>query len=191
MINDSSTLHIVGICGSLRKASYNSKLLAAASEMLPSHVKYTTADISKLPIYNQDLEKEFPVSVEELVTLAKSADGFIFVTPEFNFTISAALKNSLEWLSRSTYGAPLARKPVAITGATLGAYGTSKAQVHLRDILHGLDMRPVSRPEVLVPFVAQKFSENGKITDEVTRDFLKQLIDNLVQWTMQLESLNG
>ncbi|MCI0183000.1 MAG: NAD(P)H-dependent oxidoreductase [Acidibacillus sp.] len=185
-MSESKQLHIVGISGSLRKNSYNTKLLTAASELLPSNVKYTTADISNLPLYNQDLENELPASIEALVTLAKSADAFIFVTPEYNFTISAALKNSLEWLSRSTFGSPLARKPVAITGATLGAYGTSKAQVHLRDIIHALDMRPVSRPEVLISFAAQKFSEDGKLTDDVARDFLKQLMDNLIQWTNQL-----
>ncbi|PWI58703.1 NADPH-dependent FMN reductase [Sulfoacidibacillus thermotolerans] len=188
-MSDQHQLHIVGISGSLRKESYNTKLLQSASELLPPFVTYTAADISQLPLYNQDLENEVPSAVLQLVDLAKSADAFIFTTPEFNFTISAALKNAFEWLSRSMFGSPLARKPAAIAGATLGAYGTAKAQVHLRDILHGLDMRPVSRPEVLVSFAAQKFSPEGKITDEVTRDFLKQLMDNLVQWTIQLKNL--
>jgi chromate reductase len=174
------TLHIVGFCGSIRKDSINKALLIQAGKLLPEHCQFTLADISQLPHYNQDLENDLPSSVRELARLAQSADGFLISSPEYNYSVPGVLKNALDWLSRQFVGTPLATKPVAIMGATPGQFGTARAQVHLRDILFGLNMAPISRPEVLVPQAHTKFDDNGALTDETSLQFLKQLVDNLV-----------
>jgi chromate reductase len=172
-------LHIVGFCGSIRKDSLNKALLIQASKLLPAHCQFTFADISQLPLYNQDLENDLPASVIELARLAQSADGFLISCPEYNHSVPGVLKNALDWLSRQFVGTPLASKPVAIMGAAPGMFGTVRAQVHLRDILFGLNMSPVSRPEVMIPQATSKFDENGLLTDETSLQFLQQLVDNL------------
>jgi chromate reductase len=173
--------HIVGFCGSIRKDSINKALLLQASKLLPSYYRFTLADISQLPHYNQDLENDLPASVRELAQLAQSADAFLISTPEYNYSVPGVLKNALDWLSRQFVGTPLASKPVAIMGATPGMFGTARAQVHLRDILFGLNMSPVNRPEVLVTQGDKKLDvHNGVLTDEASLAFLKQLVDNLV-----------
>lgn len=172
--------HVVGICGSLRKESLNRMLLLNASKLLPNEYRFTLADISQIPLFNQDLETQLPQSVIDLARLAESADAFLISTPEYNYSVPGVLKNVLDWLSRQSSGAPLALKPVAIMGATPGLFGTARAQTHLRDILFGVNMVPVNRPEVLVPQAHTKFDANGKLTDDTTRNFLQQLIDALV-----------
>ncbi|SEN50474.1 NADPH-dependent FMN reductase [Lihuaxuella thermophila] len=173
-------VHIVGICGSLRKDSWNRKLLFNASQLLPNDYRFTLADISSIPPFNEDLESQLPQPVTDLARLAESADAFLISTPEYNYSVPGVLKNVLDWLSRPSAGAPLALKPVAIMGATPGLFGTARAQTHLRDILFGVNMVPVNRPEVLVPQVHTKFDEHGMLTDATTRNFLQQLMDALV-----------
>jgi len=176
-----TALHIVGLCGSLRQHSINKSLLIQAGKLLPDHCQFTLADLSRIPLYNQDLEHDLPASVRELARLAQSADGFLISSPEYNYSVSGVLKNALDWLSRSFVGTPLAAKPAAIMGATPGQFGTARGQVHLRDILFGLNMAPVSRPEVLVSHADAKFDEQGALTDETTLQYMKQLVDNLVE----------
>jgi chromate reductase len=176
-------LRIVGVCGSLRKDSYNLKLLKAAGDLLPGDAHFSIADISALPLYNTDLEAALPHSVTTILTELQAADGVIITCPEYNFSFTAALKNMLEWVSRGRLGTPLAGKPVAVMGATMGAFGTQRGQMHLRDVLFAIDARPVPRPEVTVPFVQNKFSPEGKLTDAPTEDFIRQLLDNLLHDT--------
>jgi chromate reductase len=176
-----SQLHIVGFCGSIRKDSINKALLLQASKLLPESCRFTYADISQVPHYNQDLEHDLPASVRELAQLAQSADGFLISTPEYNYSVPGVLKNALDWLSRQFVGTPLANKPVAIMGATPGMFGTARGQIHLRDILFGLNMNPVNRPEVLIAEGDKKLDvSSGVLTDETGLQFLKQLVDNLV-----------
>ncbi|RNB77496.1 NADPH-dependent FMN reductase [Brevibacillus panacihumi] len=173
--------HIVGISGSLRKGSLNTKLLLNAKEYLPEHYRFTLADISELPHYNQDLEEDMPEAVLKLVELCKSADGFLFSSPEYNWSIPGVLKNALDWLSRQAVGTPLALKPAAIMGGTPGGFGTSRGQLHLREQLFALNLDTVNRPEVLVPQLHLKFDEEGQFTDEMGRKLLEQLMANFVQ----------
>lgn len=170
---------LLGMCGSLRRESYNMKLLRAIEELLPENVTLTIADLSALPHYNGDLENNLPESVLTLIEQAKSADAFVITTPEFNYSIPGMLKNGLDWLSRQFADWPLKGKPVAATGATPGTLGTVRAQGHLRDILFAFDMQ-IARPEVYVGQVQHKFDENGKLIDEPTREFLQKLVDNLI-----------
>ncbi|MGZ9586008.1 NADPH-dependent FMN reductase [Paenibacillus marinisediminis] len=182
-----TTKHIVGISGSLRNNSLNTALLLNAKEMLPSEYTFTLADISALPLYNQELEGDLPQSVKDLAELCHSADGFLISTPEYNGSISGSLKNALDWMSRQFVGTPLALKPVAVMGATPGFYGTSRAQTHLRDILLYLNMDAVTRPELLIGQAHQKFDESMNFTDDMGKQFMQQLMDKFVT---KVESAN-
>lgn len=176
-----TTYHIVGFVGSLRKQSINKALLLNAKGFLPANYQFTLADISEIPSYNQDLETDMPQSVLKLAELCKSADGFLISTPEYNYSIPGFLKNAFDWLSRQNVGTPLATKPVAIMGATPSLFGTSRAQINLRELLFALNMDPVTRPEVLVPQAYPKFDEVGTFTDEAGRQFLQMLVEALVK----------
>lgn len=174
-------MKIVGICGSLRKNSINYALLSEAMYFLPDGFELVIADISKLPLYNSDLEENLPQAVEELAEVVRNADGFLISCPEYNSSITGPLKNALDWLSRSAVGTPLANKPVAIMGATPGVLSTIRAQMHLREILFALNMDLVRRPELLIGQAAGKFNESNKLTDEKALSILEELVANLVE----------
>lgn len=174
-------MKIVGICGSLREQSINRALLYEASKRLPKEYKMEIADISQLPLFNSDLEENLPKAVEELAQLAKRADGFIISCPEYNSSITGALKNSLDWLSRAKVGTPLVNKPVAIMGATPGVLSTIRAQMHLREILFALNMDLVRRPELLIGQASQKFNELNQLMDEKALSIMEELILNLIK----------
>ena len=174
------TYHIVGLTGSLRRASSNKTLLENAAGFLPSHFRYTYADLGDIPLYNQDLETDgIPEPVLRLAELCRSADGILISTPEFNGQITGVLKNALDWLSRKPVDTPLALKPVAIMGATPGLGGTARAQTNLRQLLFALNMDAVNRPEMQLRQAPSKFDAVGRLTDESSRDILRQLVDNL------------
>ncbi|GLX67890.1 NADPH-dependent FMN reductase [Paenibacillus glycanilyticus] len=172
--------HIVGLTGSLRKASLNKSLLKNAALFLPESYTYTYADLSDLPLYNQDLEENLPEEVKQFAELCKSADGFLISTPEYNGMITGVLKNALDWVSRKNIGAPLATKPVAVMGATPGPGGTVRAQMNLRQLIFALDMDPVNRPELKLSHATMKFDDDGRITDFATLQVLEQLMGKFV-----------
>lgn len=172
--------HLLGMCGSLRKESYNMKLLKTIEQMLPEHVSMTIANLGSLPHYNNDFENDPPESVLRLIEQAQAADGLVITTPEYNYSIPGMLKNGLDLLSRQFSAWPLRGKPVAATGAATGMLGTVRAQMHLREILFALDMK-VIRPEVYVGQAQHKFDEAGNLIDEPTHEFVQKLVNNLVQ----------
>lgn len=175
------TFHIVGLTGSLRKASMNKTLLKNAALFLPENFTYTYADLGDLPLYNQDLEEDLPESVKQFAELCSSADGILISTPEYNGLITGVLKNALDWVSRKNIGAPLATKPVAIMGATTGPGGTARAQTNLRQLLFALDMDSVNRPELKLSQAHMKFNDEGRLSDFGTLQVLQQLVDKFVQ----------
>jgi len=176
-----SQLKVVGICGSIRKESYNKALLRAAAEHLPADVEYIEADLTLLPFYNQDLESTLPQSVTEFAEALRQADGLIIAAPEYNYSFSGVLKNALEWVSRPATGQPIAGKPVAIVGASAGMFGPARGHMHLRQVLFACNTNPVNRPEVNVNNAKSKFNDRGELTDAAAHDFLDQLIGNLVE----------
>lgn len=163
-------MKILGISGSLRKASWNTAALRAAAELLPEH-QLSIAEIGDLPLMNQDLEQggTFPAPVERLRGEVAEADALLFATPEYNASIPAPLKNAIDWISRggNTWGG----KPAAIIGVSPGALGTSRAQYPLRQTLGVLNMHLLGQPEVFIGGAAQKF-QDGKLVDAGTREFL-------------------
>lgn len=179
------SLRIVGVSGSLRRASYNTALLRAAAELMPPGMILEIADIASLPLYNQDMEEPFPQPVVEFRSCLEQADAVLIATPEYNASISGALKNALDWASRPPKP-PLYGKPVAIMGASTGNFGTLRAQLHLRQILTHLGALPLGKPEVLIARADQAFDSDGRLVDETARAFLRDLLIALANWTRKL-----
>jgi chromate reductase len=181
------TIKIVGICGSLRQASYNKAALRVAGEVLPPDMTLETAEIGDFPLYNADLQAGgFPAPVQRVAGQVKAADGLLFVTPEYNFSISGVLKNAIDWLSRLS-PQPCDDKPVAMMGAAASALGTGRAQYDLRRICVFLNMHPLNKPEVFIGAAHTKFDAAGKLTDEPTREFIKQLMAALDVWVRRFK----
>jgi len=179
-------VNVLGISGSLRAGSFNTALLRAAAELLPPAMTLSVADISAVPLYNGDIEKEgFPAPVEELRRRVAEADAILIATPEYNFSIPGPLKNVIDWISRPP-SQPFAGKPAAIMGASPGAFGTGRSQMHLRQVFVGLDVHLVNKPEVLVSRAHEKIDAGGRLTDEPTRKVVRDLLVSLDAWTRRL-----
>ncbi len=174
-------MNIVAISGSLRKDSYNTSLLRATQKYAPNGMDISIFDISTLPLYNQDAETEFPKRAQELKDAIESSDGVIIATPEFNRSISGVLKNAIDWSSRPWNKNSFIGKTVLLLGASVGQYGTSMAQQHLKTILLFLDVHVIGQPEFYLSNAGKKFDENGELTDEETIKFLKQALETLVK----------
>lgn len=175
-----SELHIVGICGSLRKNSFNRGLLRAFEQQLPDNIKFTEADISELPFFSEEREQNLPETVLKLKELVESADALIVSTPEYNLSYTAVLKNALEWLSRGSLQRPLAGKPVAVMGAASVQVGVSLS--HLRDVMYALNMKLINRPIIQVGNAREKFDENGNLIDTGVKELLEKLKDELISF---------
>ncbi|SDI35734.1 NAD(P)H-dependent FMN reductase [Alteribacillus persepolensis] len=175
-------MKIAAIVGSTRKESYNLKLAKYIQERYQDKFTLDIVEIGDLPFYNQDTENEPTAEVVEFKKRIKEADAVLWVTPEYNGTITANMKNAIDWLSRVDQ--VMIGKPSWIAGASMGALGTVKAQAHLRDILFapGLSSPVLPGNEVLIGAVHEKMDENGDLTDEATIDFLDGVVDNVVQW---------
>jgi chromate reductase, NAD(P)H dehydrogenase (quinone) len=183
---DTRVVKVLGICGSLRKGSYNHAALRAASELLAEGMSLTVADIADIPLYNEDVRQAgFPPTVQKLREAIAAADALLFVTPEYNYSMPGVLKNAIDWASRPP-DQPFNGKPVAIMGATSGLWGTSRAQYHLRQSCVFLNMLPINKPEVLIAQAQNKFDAEGRLTDQTTRDLIAQLLVALRDWTRRL-----
>jgi chromate reductase, NAD(P)H dehydrogenase (quinone) len=193
-------MRIVGLCGSLRAASYNRGLMRAAGESLPAGVTLDAVEIGTLPLMNQDLEvPRWPDSVMAFRRALWGADAFLFVTPEYNAGIPAPLKNAIDWGSRAEGGAnrtapeaearpqPWQDRPAAVMGATPGQLGTARAQAHLRTVLLNVGIRLMPGPDVYVGGAGQKFTD-GALTDDGTRAFLGKAMAALVAWTERVRA---
>jgi len=180
-----NAFHILGFAGSLRKDSYNRSLLRAALELLPPNVELEIFDLEGIPPFNQDLEEQLPERVKEFKKKIRLSDALLIATPEHNYSIPGVLKNAIDWASRPYGDNSFEDKTVAIMGASMGMIGTARAQYHLRQSCVFLNVHPLNRPEVMVPH-AQERIKDGKVTDPVTRELIKQLLDGLVAWAMRL-----
>jgi len=183
-------LKFLGICGSLRKGSYNAMALRALNELMPDDATMEIYDIGGFPSYNEDLDTDDarPAMVGELKAAIRRADAVIFSSPEYNYSVPGLLKNVIDWASRPYGDCAWDGKPAAIMGASGGAIGTARMQYHLRQMMVFLNMHPMNKPEVMIGNCTGKFDENGKLTDEATRKFLTQMLEALVHWTRRLNS---
>ena len=181
-------VRILGIAGSLRKASYNRAALRAAQGLVPADAVLDTFDLEGIPPFNQDHERSLPPRVVELKAKIREADAVLLVTPEYNYSIPGVLKNAIDWASRPYGDNAWDGKPVAVMGASVGALGTARAQYHLRQSFIFLNMHPLSKPEVMISTAAQRFDEQGNLTDETSRKLVGQLLAALVAWTRRLDT---
>lgn len=182
-----SQLKILGFVGSLRKGSFNKALMRLAQEVVPAGARLDVFDLEGIPGFNQDLEAQPPDNIREFKQKIRAADAILIATPEYNYSVPGVLKNAIDWVSRPYGDNALEGKPVAIMGASIGMLGTARAQYHLRQSFVFLNMFPVNRPEVMVPFAEKKVDGEGRITDETTRRLVRELLDALIAWTRKLK----
>ena len=179
-------INVLGICGSLRAGSYNKATLQTAIEIKPPGMTIETADIGSIPLYNEDVRAlGFPPPVEKLRGQIAAADALLFVTPEYNYSIAGVLKNAIDWASRPP-DQPFAGKPVAMMGAGAGMAGTARALYDLRKCCVFLDMHPLNKPEVLIGQAQTKFDASGRLTDDVARGLIRDMLVALEKWTRQI-----
>jgi len=173
-------IEILGIVGSLRTGSFNHLALKAAQELVPDGAVLDLIDLNGIPVFNQDDEMAVPAAVREFKRRIMAANAILFATPEYNYSIPGALKNAIDWASRPYGDSAWQGKPAAILGASPGHLGTARAQYHLRQVLVALDMSVVNQPEVMISNAAQRFDQDGKLTDELTRKSIQKLLSALL-----------
>jgi chromate reductase, NAD(P)H dehydrogenase (quinone) len=117
---------------------------------------------------------------------ARESDAVLFVTPEYNYSIPGVLKNAIDWASRPYGDNAWWGKPAAIMGASPGAFGTARAQYHLRQVMVFLNMFPINQPEVMIRHAHERFDADGNLTDEATRKYIRQLLQSLMDWTRRI-----
>ncbi len=186
----SQSIHVVGFAGSLRKQSFNRALLEEAITLLPKNMTLENVDLAPLPLFNADIEAEgVPESVHYFREHLAAGDAFLIASPEYNYSITGVLKNAFDWASRSypNSPSPLNGKPLAIMGAG-GGSGTLRSQMHLRDILLHNNMHPLNK-SLLVADAWKQFDENLRLKDQKMRQRLQNLLEDLGDWTRQLQNL--
>ena len=180
-------LKVLGICGSLRKASYNMAALRACSELMPKGMTLQITSLAEIPMYNQDVfDAGMPPAVKRFREEIAAADGLLIASPEYNFSVSAPLKNAIDWASRAPNQA-VQDKPVAIFSATQGPLGGPRNQYDLRRMLVQLWAYPLPRPEVFIGSANTKFDAQGKLTDETTGKFLSELLAGFQTWILRMQ----
>jgi chromate reductase, NAD(P)H dehydrogenase (quinone) len=182
---------ILGIAGSLRRQSYDRAALEAAKRLVREGFSLTTFDISGIPPFNQDDELAPPAIVTQLKRQIREADAVLFVTPEYNYSVPGVLKNAIDWASRPHGDNAWSGKPVAVMGASAGPLGTARAQYHLRQIFVNINVFTINEPEVMIANAAQRFDTEGRLTDELSRSLIRQLLQNLEHWASKDQSSPG
>jgi chromate reductase len=185
-MSDSGTVRVLGIAGSLRQGSFNRALLRLAQEMAPDGMVIESFDIAPIGLYNEDVRQQgFPLAVEDLRARIRAADGLLFVTPEYNYSIPGVLKNAIDWASRPP-DQPFNGKPIGLMGASAGALGGGRGQYHLRQCFVFLNGLVMNQPEVMIPAAHLKFDANGQISDQATLDFIKAHLTAFKAWVRRM-----
>jgi chromate reductase len=183
-------MNILTICGSLRKASYNHMLVRALPALAPAGMNLKESPpYDNFPLYNADLHADgkFPAPVTTLADAIRAADGVIFVSPEYNYTIPGALKNAVDWVSRLK-DQPFKEKPVAIQSATQGPLGGGRMQYHMRTMLVFLGAFTFNTPEIFVGTAQNKFDDKGVLKDETTKDFVKKQLEGFAKFVERFKA---
>lgn len=183
-------LNVLVICGSLRKRSYNAALARALPTLSPAGMTFTPAPaFDTLPIYNADIQDAsgFPPAAENLAAAIRAADGVLFVTPEYNWSMPGGLKNAIDWVSRMQ-DQPFVEKPVAIQSCSQGPVGGARMQYHWRMSMTFLKAYIFGTPEVFVGNAASKFDKDTlALTDQTTKDFVKMQLDAFAKFIAKMK----
>jgi chromate reductase, NAD(P)H dehydrogenase (quinone) len=174
-------MKILGISGSLRRGSYNTSLLGAAARLLPDEAEFELwGGLKEVPPYDEDDDtEEAPAAATALREAIAGADAVLFATPEYNSSVPGQLKNAIDWVSRPLATNPLRNKPVAVVGASTGAFGAVWSQGELRKVLAATGARVVEG-EVAVGHAPTRFDEEGRLVDENLLEQLEEVVDVLV-----------
>ena len=174
-------MKVLAISGSLRQGSYNTTVLRTAERLLPNDVQFELYDGLKwLPPYDEDDDgDDAPVEVQRLRAALAGADAVLISTPEYNSSVPGQLKNALDWASRPIATNVLRNKPVAVVGASTGAFGAVWAQAEVRKSLAAMGARVVEG-EVAFGHAHQHFDERGELTDEQLREQLQEVLESLL-----------
>lgn len=169
---------ILGLSGSLRRASFNAGLLRAARDLAPEGVEIIIGSIREVPLYDGDDEAAngTPLAVAELNRLMAETDGLLLVTPEYNNGIPGVFKNAIDWMSRGDGLALFKGKPVAVMGASPGNFGTGQAQTHWHPVLRTLQTRPYWESRLMVSRAREVFDQDGNLTDDKTRQRVAEFV---------------
>jgi chromate reductase, NAD(P)H dehydrogenase (quinone) len=173
-------MRLLGISGSLRDDSFNLKLLANAANVLPEDATLEIWDgLKTVPPFDEDDEQLQPEGVVRLRDALAGADAVLIATPEYNHSIPGQLKNAIDWASRPVATAVLRGKPVAVIGASTGAFGAVWAQAELRKVLRAAGARVVEA-EMALSFAGRRFDPEGRLVDDDVREQLRDVVDKLV-----------
>ena len=180
-MGNNENIKILGFVGSLRKGSYNKMLMQAFKENLPANATLEVVNIENLPLYNQDMEDNFPREAMDLKQKIESADAIIIATPEYNRSTSGVLKNAIDWTSRPYGTTTWKGKKILIVGASMGNVGTALAQYNLKQIFSYLDANVLGQPEFYISMAQNKFNEKGNLIDESTKEHIVKAIEVLLK----------
>jgi chromate reductase len=174
-------MKILGISGSLREGSYNTSLLRVAAGLLPDDVQFEFwGGLKEVPPYDEDDDTdEAPAAVAAFREAIAGADAVLIATPEYNSSVPGQLKNAIDWASRPLATNPLRNKPVAVVGASTGAFGAVWAQAELRKVLAATGARVVEG-EIAVGHAPTRFDEDGRLVDENLLEELQEVVSMLV-----------
>ncbi len=182
-------MKILGICGSVRDGSFNRGLLRAAQEEAPAGVELEIYNLGEIQAYNADVEKvEAPASVTAFKEAIAAADAMLIACPEYNGSFTGVLKNALDWASRPASTQPFSGKPAALVGASGGPSGTARAQAAILPVLMALGVIVMPKPGMMVRNSASLFDENVNLTDQDTRDRLRDQVGALVAFAKKINS---
>ena len=175
-------MKILGVSGSLRSGSYNTRLLEAARELLPAGTELELFDgLKAVPPYDEEDDVQpAPPAVARFRDAIAGADALLFATPEYNSSVPGQLKNALDWASRPLATNVLRNKPVAVVGASAGAFGAVWAQAELRKALAASGARVID-VELAVGHAPRRFDEHGRLTDENLREELGEVVETLAE----------
>ncbi len=177
-------MKIAVLIGSIRRNSYNRMLYNEISKKDLGGIEFYDVDISKLPLFNQDIEENAPQEVLDFSRSIRQADGVLFITAEYNYSIPGVLKNAIDWGSRQLGEKkhPFFEKPVGIMSTSMGIFGGVRAQLHLRQVCVFLNTFTMPQPEFILPSAHEKFNSNGILIDEFSNRMLDKFLSSFIDW---------
>ncbi len=186
-------VNVVCICGSLRKGSYNRMVMNALPGLAPASMTFSESpSFADFPNYNADVQEAsgIPPAVQKLADAIRSADGVIFNSPEYNFSIPGGLKNAIDWVSRVP-NQPFVGKPVAIQSAANGPLGGGRMQYDLRRSMLFLDAATLNKPEIFIGSVSTRIdAKTGQITDQQTVEFIRLQLAAFAKFIEQRQAIS-
>ena len=181
-----TNIQIAVLVGSLRKESHNRKLADGLAKLVPKTVSLKQVRIDDLPLYNQDADTNQAPSVQRLKREIAASQGVLFISPEYNRSISSVLKTAIDHVSRPYGQSSWKGKPAGLIGVSPGVTGTSMAQQHLRNVLVSLDMPTMAQPEAFIQAKADLFDAHGNI-GEASNAFLRNWMNHYVAWVLKMQ----